>query len=347
MALMNWADQTLWAGAAFSAMAHSAVAAVAIIGLPALVDAPVKLEAPITVVIIAPDNAVGYMAPAMTPNIWPGDTADQTGEGLAAPMGDAEDGEALPASAAADLQGAASKALRGEPNDLEGRDALPQGNAPGIAVAMAPSTGPILSEPASADQPPGAPETDDLALPSPGEEIIVAQNQDSQAAVPSQPATWIPPRPESLAEISDYLSRGLERLREDIENGDIPPETRIIEILEDAEQGDLESQYTLAALYELGLGVAKDQAKAPDWYRTAAEKRFVDAQVRLGSLLATGEATAAALIEAQSWWRLAAETGEPLAVAGAAPLSDHISPSEDAKARTQSKRIEKLWKSWE
>ena len=143
------------------------------------------------------------------------------------------------------------------------------------------------------------------------------------------------------------MSRGLERLREDIENGDIPPETRIIEILEDAEQGDLESQYTLAALYELGLGVAKDQAKALDWYRTAAEKRFVDAQVRLGSLLATGEATAAALIEAQRWWRLAAETGEPLAVAGAALLSDHISPSEDAKARTQSKRIEKLWKSWE
>jgi ankyrin repeat protein len=327
-------------------MAHGAVAAVAIIGLPSLIDAPVELEAPIAVVIVAPDMAVGYRAPDLTPNIWPGDTADQTGEGLAAPEGDAGDGEVLSADTAAVQQGAASKALSGEPNDLEGRDALPQGTAPGIATAAA-STGPILATLASADQPPSAPLRDDLALPSPGEEIVVAQNDGGQAASFDRPATWIPPRPETLAEISDYLSQGLERLREDIENGDIPPDTRISEILAEAEQGNLESQYILAALYELGLGVAGDPAKALDWYRTAAEKRFVDAQVRLGSLLATGDASAAALIEAQSWWRLAADTGEPLAVAGAALLSDQLSPSEDAKARTQSQRIEKLWKSWE
>lgn len=210
---------------------------------------------------------------------------------------------------------------------------------------MAP--GPLLGAMASAEQPPGAPLRDDVAPSAPGDGMVVAQYGGGQAASSDQPAAWLPPRPESLAEIRDYLSRGLERLREDIENGEIPPETRASEMLAEAEQGILESQYILAALYELGLGVPEDPAEAVAWYRTAAEKRFVDAQVRLGALLATGEATAAALIEAQSWWRLAAETGEPLAVAGAALLSDELSPFENAEAWTRAQRIEKLWKSWE
>lgn len=270
MALHAWHYQSLWAGVTLSTIFHGAAAAAAIFGLPSLVNAPVELEAPIAVAIIAPDNAIGYMAP-----------------------------------------------------------------------------GPLLGAMASAEQPPGAPLRDDVAPPAPGDGMVVAQYGVGQAASSDQPAAWLPPRPESLAEIRDYLSRGLERLREDIENGEIPPETRASEMLAEAEQGNLESQYTLAALYELGLGVPEDPAEAVAWYRTAAEKRFVDAQVRLGALLATGEATAAALIEAQSWWRLAAETGEPLAVAGAALLSDELSPFENAEAWTRAQRIEKLWKSWE
>ncbi len=81
----------MWVGITLSTVVHGLVAALAMFGLPSLINATVELEAPIAVTIITPDNAVGSMAPDVAPNIWPGDTADETGEGLAAPEGDDED----------------------------------------------------------------------------------------------------------------------------------------------------------------------------------------------------------------------------------------------------------------
>ncbi len=171
--------------------------------------------------------------------------------------------------------------------------------------------------------------------------MAVAQDQSGQAAA------WAPPNPKTLADISDYLSRGLARGGEDIETGEAPPKTLASRLLDDAEQGHLESQYALAGLYQLGLGVPEDAAQAIAWYRRAAEKRFVDAQVRLGDMLASAGGDATALIEALTWWRLAAETGEPLAAAGAALLSEELSPSDNAEALVRAQRIEKLWLSWQ
>ena len=347
MALHEWQHLSMVASLTLSTMVHGAVAALAIFGLPILIDAPVTLEAPIAVTIITPDNAVGYMAPDRLANIWPGDTAAETGEGLAAPEGEFEDASLSPISAAAAPESAPSRALQGAPNDLAGRDALPAGETPGIEMLSVASSGPVLGENSSAARPPGAPLRDDVSAPAPGDQMVVAQSDGGQAMLSDQAAEWIPASPRSLAEITSYLSTGLERMREDIENGEIPPETLAAELQADAERGDLEAQFQIAVLYELGLGVPGDPAKAIAWYRTAAEKRFVDAQIRLGQMLATGESSAAALVEAQSWWSIAADTGEPLAVAGATLLSDELSPSENAEARTQSQRIEKLWKSWQ
>ena len=332
----------MWTGITLSTVTHGLMAALAIFGLPSLINAPVELEAAIAVTLITPDNAVGSMAPDVTPNIWLGDTAEETGEGLAAPKGDDEDAPSPQATAAAPYSAPAS-ALEGAPNDVEGRDALPRGETPGIELAGLASSGPVLGE--AAERAPGAPLNGALWAPPSGVEMVVAQSDGGQAL--AQPAEWAPPKPESLAEIGDYLSRGLEQLREDIENGEIPPETLASELQAEAEQGDLESQYTLAALYQLGLGVPEDPAAAIALYRRAAEKHFVDAQVRLGHMLAMGEGTASAPVEAQVWWNLAARTGEPLATAGAALLSDELTASENAEARTQTQRVEKLWQSWE
>lgn len=334
------------AGMSLSALTHGLVAALAIFGLPSLISAPVELESPIPVTIITPDNAVGSMAPDVTPNIWPGDTADEIGEGLAAPQGDDEDSPTLETAAAAP-ESAPARALDGAPNDREGRDALPRGEIPGIELASLASSGPVLGAGAGRDQPPGAPLNGALSVLPFGVEMLVAQSDGGQAVDSEQPAEWAPPKPQSLADIGDYLSRGLAQLREDIENGEIPPETLASKLRVEAEQGALESQYTLAALYQLGLGVPEDPAAAIALYRRAAEKHFVDAQVRLGYMLAMGEGTASAPVEAQVWWNLAARTGEPLATAGAALLSDDLTAAENAEARTQTQRVEKLWESWE
>ena len=115
-----------------STVVHGLVVTLAVFGLPSLINAPLELEAPIAVTIITPDNAVGFMAPDVAPNIWPGDTADETGEGLAAPEGDDEDAPSSEAAAAP--ESAPARALDGTPNDVEGRDAQPQGEMPGIAL---------------------------------------------------------------------------------------------------------------------------------------------------------------------------------------------------------------------
>jgi ankyrin repeat protein len=348
MAVHDWQFSSLGVGMTLSTAVHGLVAAIVIYGLPSVIKGPLKVEASIAVALITPDNAVGYSAPDLERNIWPGNTAAEIGVGQAAPEGDLEDAPLSPTSVGDAPQSAPAKALEGAANDLEGRDALPRGDVPGIAAAAAPvaSRGPVIGERAAAEQPLGAPLRRPVAAPAPGDEMVVAQYAGGQATPSDQPVDWMPAAPRNLADISDYLSRGLARLRQDIENGEIPPETLARELLADAEQGNLESQYTLAALYQLGLGVPEDPAEALAWYRTAAEKRFVDAQIRLGEILATGK-TAAALVEAQSWWRVAAETGEPLAVAGAALLADQLSPAQNAEARTKAQRIEKLWKSWE
>jgi TPR repeat protein len=51
-----------------------------------------------------------------------------------------------------------------------------------------------------------------------------------------------------------------------------------------AEQGNAEAQRWLGRLYDSGLGVPKDQAKAAFWYRYAAEQGDTYAQSRLGQM---------------------------------------------------------------
>jgi hypothetical protein len=52
-----------------------------------------------------------------------------------------------------------------------------------------------------------------------------------------------------------------------------------------AEQGDLESQLSVATSYRHGVGVEKDMTEAMRWYEAAAAQSSVDAMTELGSIL--------------------------------------------------------------
>jgi len=69
-----------------------------------------------------------------------------------------------------------------------------------------------------------------------------------------------------------------------------------------AEQGDIQAQFTLAIMYEGGLGVSQDRAEAVKWWRKAADQGSAYAQFMLGGMSKDDA-------EAVKWYRKAAEQG--------------------------------------
>jgi len=80
-----------------------------------------------------------------------------------------------------------------------------------------------------------------------------------------------------------------------------------------AEQGHVQSQFTLGVMHEQGYGVARDETKAATWYRKAAEQGHIKAQYNLGLLLQEGRGVAKDPVESASWFRKAAEQGHAIA----------------------------------
>ncbi len=73
-----------------------------------------------------------------------------------------------------------------------------------------------------------------------------------------------------------------------------------------AEQGDANSQYYLAVMYENGEGVPRDYVEAVKWYREAAQQGLAAAQYSLGLSYATGLGVQQDDAEAEKWFREAA-----------------------------------------
>ncbi len=86
-------------------------------------------------------------------------------------------------------------------------------------------------------------------------------------------------------------------------------------LLVTAEQGSMAAQATLAEMYSLGRGVARDETEAIGWYRQAAELGHVEAQLTLGSRYDTGRGVARDTNEAVRWYLQAAEQGAAEATA--------------------------------
>ena len=81
-------------------------------------------------------------------------------------------------------------------------------------------------------------------------------------------------------------------------------------LIKDAERGDAEAQYDLGVMYDYGIRVPEDDAKAVHWYRKAAERGDAEAQYELGLMYDYGEGVPEDDAMAVHWYRKAAEQGD-------------------------------------
>ena len=62
------------------------------------------------------------------------------------------------------------------------------------------------------------------------------------------------------------------------------PEDKIARLQREAQEGDPDAQYELAYLYENGLGVPKDEARALELYQQAADQGHPAAQANIDAM---------------------------------------------------------------
>jgi TPR repeat protein len=103
-----------------------------------------------------------------------------------------------------------------------------------------------------------------------------------------------------------------------------------------ANRGDHVSMVNLGALYAEGHGVAKDYAKAREWYEKAADKGNWGAMFNLGALYRDGSGVAQDYAKAREWFQKAADkddTGEAMANLGVLYNNGQSVTQDYAKAR--------------
>lgn len=76
-----------------------------------------------------------------------------------------------------------------------------------------------------------------------------------------------------------------------------------------ATNGDAEAQYNLALLLMKGMGVAKDERKALEWFHKAAHQGMTDAMYNIGVMFYEGKGAYRSDQSAIEWWQLAADGG--------------------------------------
>ncbi|MFT5106950.1 MAG: TPR repeat protein [Verrucomicrobiales bacterium] len=102
--------------------------------------------------------------------------------------------------------------------------------------------------------------------------------------------------------------KAIEKAMEGQVPNDLVP-SRLPQIRSDAEQGDANAQLAVGEFYYMGLGVAKDYAKAAKWFRKAASQGNAQAQWALGRMYESGNGVTRNATEAANWYRKAAEQG--------------------------------------
>lgn len=80
-----------------------------------------------------------------------------------------------------------------------------------------------------------------------------------------------------------------------------------------AESGHVDAQFNMGLLYDNGVGVERDLARAAEWYRRAAEAGDRTAQSYLGEMYARGHGVETDYAEAVEWYRKAALQRDGLA----------------------------------
>ena len=78
-----------------------------------------------------------------------------------------------------------------------------------------------------------------------------------------------------------------------------------------AELGNAEAQFNLGGVYRDGKGVPKDAAKAAEWFQKAAAQGLAEAQYWLGRMYHFGKGVPKDSVKAAQWYQKAAAQGLP------------------------------------
>ncbi|MEZ8783466.1 tetratricopeptide repeat protein [Vibrio splendidus] len=80
----------------------------------------------------------------------------------------------------------------------------------------------------------------------------------------------------------------------------------VVQLLDEAYQGQLDAQLSVAYLYLIGEGVEQDDEKAAEWFVTAANNGSPEAQTQLGLMYISGSGVQSSQAEAVTWIGMAA-----------------------------------------
>ena len=111
-----------------------------------------------------------------------------------------------------------------------------------------------------------------------------------------------------------------------------------------AAQGHTQAQTTLGHLYENGLGVPQDYAKARQWYENAAAQGDAGARYQLGGLYLGAKGVPRDPVRTYMWWNLASvhSTGDLSKVAAdhRERIARHMTSAQIAKAQQRSQQCQ-------
>ena len=105
-----------------------------------------------------------------------------------------------------------------------------------------------------------------------------------------------------------------------------------------AEQGDEFAQYSLGQMYREGLGVLQDYKEAVKWYRLSAEQGNANAQHNLGVMYNGGYGVLQDYVRAHMWINIGASNGDELAPKNRDKVAKKMTPAEIQKAQDLAKK---------
>jgi TPR repeat protein len=85
----------------------------------------------------------------------------------------------------------------------------------------------------------------------------------------------------------------------------------LTDIISAAEDGHIEAQYILGGMYEIGIGVARNNWECARWWQEAANQGHVGSQKALGSMYFSGRGVPLSYEKAMELYLMAAEQGHP------------------------------------
>ena len=121
---------------------------------------------------------------------------------------------------------------------------------------------------------------------------------------------------------------------------DLSPAEHIRCLCEEAEHGDMLSQYLLGSAYFVGIETPRDYEEAAKWYRRAADQGHPEAQFRLGSMYYLGQGVPKSIVLSEMWFILSAVQGPDYARQVRDTTEQEMTPAQIAEAQ----KLAREWK---